>query len=100
MEIKLRAMRRDSWLHLLPVPYRATRQGEGHISVRFKDRFFRVFLNEVDVSSDCVEALAGEPGWVILVERPIREPLRYGLRYGLQHGTVRIERREEMGAPT
>lgn len=66
------------------VPHERT--SEGHVAVRFRDRYLRVFLDGKDVSNNCTEANVDE-GWVLLVAgRPKswRTPRRV-------YGTVRVE---------
>jgi hypothetical protein len=45
------------------------RSSEVHIGIRFKDHTrgkWTVLLDGEDVTNRCTEALAGEPGWVVL----------------------------------
>ena len=85
MEVRIRHSS-PAWLHLVP----EQRQSEGHISVRWHktDCPAKVYFNNIDVSNQCVEALAGPRGWVILVEKPV--PMAKELDYRKEHGAVRV----------
>ena len=74
-----------AWLHLVPIK----KQSEGHVATRFDDHTpVKVYLDDVEVSNDCVEALVGPQGWVILVGKPV--PMATELDYRREHGNVRV----------
>lgn len=60
------------------------RRGEGHLSIRFHDEPFAVYLDGEYVSNEIVEAQAGEWGWVALIDR------------GADGGLILHERRHDL----
>lgn len=57
----------------------------------------KVYLNDIDVSNQCVEALAGEQGWAILVEKPV--PMAEEPDYRKEYGVVRVAKEVKGDTP-
>lgn len=81
-----------------------TRQGENHVAVRFEmsAHHYKAYLGDEELVACCVEALAGDEGWVIVeVPRYAGAPFRVprwrpccrDVHYEKRYGRVRIERR-------
>lgn len=66
---------------------------EGHIVVGWRDwTKKRAFLEDIDVSDDCVEAIPGNPGFVRLYKRPlVRRVNSSELEQFWVFGNVRVE---------
>lgn len=47
------------------------RLGDHHVSIRFRGHVpgLSILYDGFDVTADCVEALAGEAGWVVLIAK-------------------------------
>lgn len=82
-----------------------TRQGENHIAVRFEkgDHRYKAYLDGEELKACCVEAFAGDEGWVVVeIPRYAGAPPRVSryrfccldVHYEKRYGSVRIERRE------
>ena len=61
------------------------RVNEGHVAIRFGDgMYYRAWLDDVEVTNICNEAIPGNPGVVILFNRQDRE-------WDTVIGNVRVE---------
>lgn len=91
-----------TWCGYPEVP--ETRQGENHAALRFNsgDHWYKVWLDDEELRACCVEAFAGDEGWVVVeVSRYAGAPFRVprwrpccrDVHYEKRYGRVRIERR-------
>ena len=78
--------------------FRGPRQGEGHVGVRFGDHAhgrgnWCIELDGANVANDCLEALAGPDGWVIVYVGAAKTLCPNGRWHGYaiqKHGVVQI----------
>lgn len=74
-----------------------TRQGENHEAVRFGGRYLatKAWLDGVELVACCMEAFAGDEGWVVVIAEPRKQCFKcLKVHYEKRYGRVRIEHRD------